>query len=231
MLTRTAHAPASPELSVVIATFERADLLRRCLESFCEQTVEPGRKEFESRCARCHGGDGNGGEMGPSIAMRLPTFDDKQLAHLILGGIPAKGMPPNVVADAEMATLLKFLRRIERRANDVPAVRMSLRLLNLPLAEYGKAQLPGILIALMAGLVATPVRFLFHTYGSPDWLTLIVTTLVSCLSVAGLFFWRPQTLGVYGTDALIMVFESVPTRFFPKVILQWFNTRIIGRPA
>ena len=92
------------------------------------QTVDPGRKEFESRCARCHGGDGNGGEMGPSIAMRLPTFDDKQLAHLIVGGIPVKGMPPNVIADAEMATLLKFLRSIERRAEDVPAVRMSVEL-------------------------------------------------------------------------------------------------------
>ena len=27
----------------------------------------PGRKTFEGRCARCHGADGNGGEMGPPI--------------------------------------------------------------------------------------------------------------------------------------------------------------------
>jgi alcohol dehydrogenase (cytochrome c) len=91
------------------------------------QNVDPGRREFESRCARCHGGDANGGEMGPSIATRLPTFDDKQLAQLILDGIPSKGMPPNVVADADMATLLKFLRGIERRADDLPAVRMSVQ--------------------------------------------------------------------------------------------------------
>jgi alcohol dehydrogenase (cytochrome c) len=101
--------------------------LLACAPAALAQTVDPGRKEFESRCARCHGGDGNGGEMGPSIAMRLPTFDDKQLAQLILGGIPAKGMPPNVVAEAELMTLVKFLRSIERRAADVPAVRMSVQ--------------------------------------------------------------------------------------------------------
>jgi alcohol dehydrogenase (cytochrome c) len=101
--------------------------LLACAPAALAQNVDPGRKEFESRCARCHGGDGNGGEMGPSIAMRLPTFDDKQLAQLILGGIPAKGMPPNVVAEAELMTLVKFLRSIERRAADVPAVRMSVQ--------------------------------------------------------------------------------------------------------
>ena len=33
---------------------------------------DSGRKVFESRCARCHGADGNGGEMGPPIVTRLP---------------------------------------------------------------------------------------------------------------------------------------------------------------
>ena len=41
--------------------------------------TDPGRAAFESRCARCHGGDGNGGEMGPPIAQRLPPLDDQQL--------------------------------------------------------------------------------------------------------------------------------------------------------
>ena len=34
------------------------------------QNVDPGRKAFETRCAGCHGADGNGGEMGPSIVLR-----------------------------------------------------------------------------------------------------------------------------------------------------------------
>jgi alcohol dehydrogenase (cytochrome c) len=92
------------------------------------QTVDPGRKVFESRCARCHGADGNGGEMGPSIAQRLPPFDNQQLASLIRTGIPNRGMPPNVVDDTEMADLVKFLRTIQKRAEEAPAVRLKAQL-------------------------------------------------------------------------------------------------------
>ena len=35
------------------------------------QAAEPGQKTFETYCSRCHGADGNGGEMGPPIASRL----------------------------------------------------------------------------------------------------------------------------------------------------------------
>ena len=63
------------------------------------QNVDAGRKAFESRCARCHGADGNGGEMGPPIAQRLPPLDDQQLSKLVHEGIPAKGMPPSVIDD------------------------------------------------------------------------------------------------------------------------------------
>ena len=31
------------------------------------QDVHPGRRTFEATCGRCHGGDGTGAEMGPSI--------------------------------------------------------------------------------------------------------------------------------------------------------------------
>ena len=44
------------------------------------QDVAAGRQTFETRCGRCHGGDGNGAEMGPSIIQRLKTKDDAQLA-------------------------------------------------------------------------------------------------------------------------------------------------------
>jgi alcohol dehydrogenase (cytochrome c) len=90
------------------------------------QDLDPGRKAFESRCARCHGGDGKGGEMGPPIAQRLATLDNQQLSKLILDGVPLKGMPPNVVTAAEMADLLTFLRTLERRAAEAPVVRMKI---------------------------------------------------------------------------------------------------------
>jgi alcohol dehydrogenase (cytochrome c) len=91
------------------------------------QTVDPGRKAFETRCARCHGADGNGGDRGPAIAVRLTARDDQQLTGLIRDGLPASGMPPSDVADPEMADLVKFLRTIERRADTTPLVRMTLQ--------------------------------------------------------------------------------------------------------
>ena len=78
------------------------------------QDINPGRRSFEARCGRCHGADGNGAEMGPSIVQRLPVRDDRQLAALIRDGIPLRGMPPSAIADAEMAALVAFLRTIER---------------------------------------------------------------------------------------------------------------------
>lgn len=89
------------------------------------QNVDPGRKTFEGRCAACHGADGNGAEMGPPIVLRLTSLDDQQLAKVIRDGIPLKGMPPQVVADPEMADLVKFLRTIQRRAP--PVVRITLQ--------------------------------------------------------------------------------------------------------
>ena len=83
----------------------------------------PGRKIFEGRCASCHGADGNGGEMGPQITLRLSTLDDAHLSKVILEGIPAKGMPPQSVGKSELADLIKFLRTIERTAD--PIVRMT----------------------------------------------------------------------------------------------------------
>jgi len=116
--------------------------------------------------------------------------------------------------------------------NNVSAFRMSLRLLGCSFSEYVQAQLPGLVIALLTGLVALPTRRLLRAYGSPDLLTLVVTTLVSGLIVGALFVWRPRGIaGRYGADALVMVFESVPPRFVPRVVMQWFNAKIAGGAA
>jgi alcohol dehydrogenase (cytochrome c) len=76
------------------------------------QAVDPGRQIFETRCAKCHGGNGAGGEMGPPIVTRLTIRTDAQLAAFIREGVPARGMPPHVMADPEMASLVRFLRTI-----------------------------------------------------------------------------------------------------------------------
>jgi alcohol dehydrogenase (cytochrome c) len=80
------------------------------------QVVDPGRASFEDRCGKCHGGDGNGGEMGPPIAARLNTRNDQQLAQFIRDGVPTRGMPAHVMADPEMTSLVRYLRTLQPQA-------------------------------------------------------------------------------------------------------------------
>jgi alcohol dehydrogenase (cytochrome c) len=82
-----------------------------------------GRTIFETRCSRCHGADGNGGELGPAIRGRLASHDDQQLRTLIREGLPAQGMPPVGVAEPEMGPLVAFLRGLQRQAPRVEPVR------------------------------------------------------------------------------------------------------------
>src|SRR5947207_2773445 len=91
------------------------------------QDPDPGRAVFETRCARCHGSDGNGGELGPAIRNRLAGRNDEQLANVILKGLPGQGMPPIPVGDAEMAPLMRFLRTLQPRDPRRQVVRMTVR--------------------------------------------------------------------------------------------------------
>jgi alcohol dehydrogenase (cytochrome c) len=116
----------STHMDIHVVSFSLIGLLSMAEGAFA-QDVGPGRTAFESRCARCHGADGNGGEMGPPIAMRLPALDDQQLARLIHDGLPARGMPPSIVADPELADLIKFLRTIQRRPEAAPVIRMKVQ--------------------------------------------------------------------------------------------------------
>ncbi len=91
--------------------------------AFGQSGASPGRVHFETRCAGCHGGDGNGGEHGPTIIARLFDLDDGALKTFISRGLPARGMPPTVLEDAEMQALIQHLRtlRVPRRFGRGPA--------------------------------------------------------------------------------------------------------------
>ncbi len=91
------------------------------------QDADPGRVVFESRCARCHGADGRGGELGPAIGNRLRALSDEQLAGLVHEGLPNAGMPANQLPAAEMAQLTRFLRTLQPRAFGRPVVRLQVR--------------------------------------------------------------------------------------------------------
>src|SRR5271169_4710623 len=88
------------------------------------QDTDPGRVVFETRCSRCHGSDGNGGEMGPAIRGRLAARNDQQLVTLIREGLPGQGMPAIQVTDAEMTPLTRYLRTLQpRMGRERPLVR------------------------------------------------------------------------------------------------------------
>jgi alcohol dehydrogenase (cytochrome c) len=84
------------------------------------QAPGAGRRQYETVCSRCHGGDGNGGELAPGIVTRLFARDDTQLAALIREGLPGAGMPGFPIADGDMAALVSFLRTLRARRGTAP---------------------------------------------------------------------------------------------------------------
>jgi alcohol dehydrogenase (cytochrome c) len=88
------------------------------------QDADPGRLAFQSRCARCHGGEGAGGEMGPDIRGRLASNSDAQLTKLFHEGSGA--MPRVNVTEAEIAPLIRYLRSLQPRRR--PVVRTTAQL-------------------------------------------------------------------------------------------------------
>lgn len=85
------------------------------------QSPDAGRQVFAARCAGCHGSDGNGGELGPGIATRVPTRTDQELTVLLAQGLPASGMPSfGTLTDSDTSSLVQFLRTLKPRQGTAP---------------------------------------------------------------------------------------------------------------
>jgi alcohol dehydrogenase (cytochrome c) len=90
--------------------------------------ADTGHQVFVGRCAGCHGSDGNGGELGPGIATRVPSRTDQELTTLFGQGLPAAGMPAfSSLSDTEVADLIHYLRTLKPRNGSGP-VRTSIML-------------------------------------------------------------------------------------------------------
>src|ERR1700724_4172938 len=99
----------------------RVQVARLCCAlvcAICSSTIaaaqapgDAGRKVFVGRCAGCHGSDGNGGELGPAIAARVPSRTDEDLRSLFRQGLPAAGMPAFAsLTEKETGDLIAYLR-------------------------------------------------------------------------------------------------------------------------
>src|SRR5260370_12398212 len=90
------------------------------------RTPEAGRRQFDSRCASCHGGDGAGGEHGPAIVFRLASRTDEQLTTVVRDGLPNLGMLAFKLTDQEMKELIGFMRTLRpRRAHGPMPVKVA----------------------------------------------------------------------------------------------------------
>lgn len=76
------------------------------------QQTDLGRENFDLICARCHGGDANGGEYGPSIVRAYSTLTDDGLAAYLRAGNPERGMPPVDLDDAQLYRLIGYMRSL-----------------------------------------------------------------------------------------------------------------------
>jgi len=98
--------PTAVAVSIVVACAARVDA----------QSVDAGRGVFSSRCAACHGTEGGGGELGPSIVNRIPLRADADLEAVVREGLPGAGMPSfGNLSKAESSDLIAFLRALRPR--------------------------------------------------------------------------------------------------------------------
>jgi PQQ-dependent dehydrogenase (methanol/ethanol family) len=87
------------------------------------QTPEAGRRQYEERCAGCHGDDGTGGGHGPAIVnLRRPRAATREAIRAIIrDGIPEGGMPAFPVAGEELDALAARVVRLRAPAAESAA--------------------------------------------------------------------------------------------------------------
>ncbi|HTR00840.1 MAG TPA: PQQ-binding-like beta-propeller repeat protein [Candidatus Acidoferrum sp.] len=71
-----------------------------------------GRTLFDAACAHCHGADGRGGQLGPSLLQRVNAETNANLTAFLRKGSPERGMPPAAVTDAQLPTLIAYLHTL-----------------------------------------------------------------------------------------------------------------------
>ena len=82
------------------------------------QDIGAGVELFNATCAHCHGGNAQGGQLGPSILQRVATDNDAALTEFLKVGNPQRGMPPVAIPDNQFGSLLAYLRLLASTVTD-----------------------------------------------------------------------------------------------------------------
>jgi PQQ-dependent dehydrogenase (methanol/ethanol family) len=89
-----------------------------------QTTSDAGKRQFQARCAGCHGEDGTGGGHGPNIIdVRRPRATTKeQVRELIRKGLPEAGMPAFPLEYAELDAIAEYFMSLKAPAGAPVAV-------------------------------------------------------------------------------------------------------------
>jgi alcohol dehydrogenase (cytochrome c) len=172
--------------------------------------LQSGRETFVSRCAGCHGTDGNGGELGPAITTRVLLRSDEDLMAVIRGGIPAAGMPAfATLSAAESSDLVRYLRSLQPR-NGSPPPRVSLTI-------NGRA---------LAGIALNQTRSDMQVLGDDGKIHLLRKTDAGYRIVTSQSDWPSYNGTASGSrySALAQIEKSNIARMVPKWIFSLQNT-------
>jgi PQQ-dependent dehydrogenase (methanol/ethanol family) len=88
------------------------------MQSTSAQDIGEGIDLFNTTCAHCHGGNGQGGQLGPSILKRIAEENDLSLIDFLQVGNPLRGMPPVQLEMPRMYSLLEYLRFLSENVAD-----------------------------------------------------------------------------------------------------------------
>jgi len=106
---------------------------KRCFLALCliffavsgkaQQPPDDGKRQFETRCAGCHGADGAGGEFGPGIVdvRRSGGGSNRDLLDIIANGIRDSGMPAFALSRGDLNVLAAFVNALRTPAFEHPA--------------------------------------------------------------------------------------------------------------
>src|SRR5262249_29709594 len=81
---------------------------------------EEAQENYAKLCAGCHGADARGSQQGPGLAGNAGVRGRsvQSLRNVILKGIPAAGMPPFALPDADVDALVALLKSLNAPAAD-----------------------------------------------------------------------------------------------------------------
>lgn len=92
---------------------------------------------YNSACAHCHGADGRGSQLGPSLLARVSADGDAALSMFLRTGSPERGMPPAAVAEQQLPLLIEHLRFLTTVApDDADMVTQDATVLNRTIADF-----------------------------------------------------------------------------------------------